>query len=90
MTQGAAEVKVTVALLLPVVLTTWSSPIFSSGLVMMGEVNPLPAAPVRVKTLPAPKINSLAAVVVAVPLLAVALPPHACALQICRDKHNPR
>src|SRR5271167_1094758 len=65
MTQGPEEVNVAVALLLPAVVTILSSAISPSGEVMMRDVNPLPAAPVSVATMFAPKINSLALVVVA-------------------------
>jgi hypothetical protein len=70
MTQGPEPVNVAVALLLPAVVTTLSSAMSPSGEVMIREVNPLPAAPVVVATMFAPKINSLALVVVAEPLLA--------------------
>jgi hypothetical protein len=75
MTHGPEEVSVAVALLLPAVPATLSSAISPSGEVMMREVNPLPAAPVKVNTMFAPKINSLALVVVAGPLLANVLFP---------------
>jgi hypothetical protein len=64
-THGPAAVNVDVALLLPAVVTTLSSAISPSGEVMIRDVNPLPAAPVVVNTMSAPKINSLALVVVA-------------------------
>jgi hypothetical protein len=48
--------------------------------VMMRDLNPLPAARVVVATISAPKINSLALVVIAVPLLAVPLLPLAPAV----------
>jgi hypothetical protein len=48
--------------------------------VITRDVNPLPAAPVVVATVFAPKINSLALVVVAKPLLDVALFPLAPAV----------
>ena len=70
MTQGPEEVNVAVALLLPAVVTTLSSAMSPFGLVMIRCVNPLPAAPVDVATVFAPKINSLALVVVADPLFA--------------------
>jgi hypothetical protein len=70
MTQGPEELNVAVALLLPAVVTISSSAISPSGEVMMRDVNPLPAAPVVVNTMFAPKINSLALVVVAAPLFA--------------------
>jgi hypothetical protein len=75
MTHGPDEVRVAVALLLPVTLTTLSSAMSPSGAVITRDVNPLPAAPVVVATVFAPKINSLALVVVAKPLLDVALFP---------------
>ena len=68
-----------VALLLPAVVTTLSSAI-SPRDVMIRDVNPLPAAPVVVATMSAPKINSFALVVVAAPLLAAVLLPLAPAL----------
>jgi hypothetical protein len=70
MTHGPAAVNVAVALLLPAVVTTLSSAMSPSGEVMIRDVNPLPAAAVPVATVFAPKINSLALVVVAEPLLA--------------------
>src|SRR5271163_3737181 len=79
MTQGPAEVNVAVALLLPAVVTTLSSAISPSGVVMIC-VNPLPADPVVVNTVFAPKINSLELVVVVAPLLEVALLPLAPAV----------
>jgi hypothetical protein len=69
-TQGPAPLNVAVALLLAAVVTTLSSAISPSE-VMIREVNPLPAAPVVVNTVFAPKISSLALVVVAEPLLAL-------------------
>ena len=60
MTQGPAEPSVAVALLLPAVVTILSSAISPSGEVMMRDVNPLPAAPVKVATMFAPKISSFA------------------------------
>jgi len=75
MTHGPAAVNVAVALLLPAVVTTLSSAMSPSGEVMIRDVNPLPAAPVSVATMFAPKINSLALVVVAEPLLAAVLFP---------------
>ena len=71
MTQGPEEVNVAVALLLPAVVTISSSAMSPSGFVMIRDVNPLPAALVVVATMFAPKINSLALVVVAAPLFAV-------------------
>jgi hypothetical protein len=47
---------------------------------MMRTVNPLPAAVFPVATVSAPKINSLGLVVVAAPLLALALLPVAAAV----------
>ena len=75
MTQGPEDVKVAVALLLPAVVTTLSSAMSPSGEVITRVVNPLPAAAVSVYTMFAPKINSLALVVVAEPLFVVALFP---------------
>jgi hypothetical protein len=74
-THGPAELNVAVALLLPAVVTTLSSAMSPSGDVMTRDVNPLPAALVVVATMFAPKIKSLAIVVVAAPLLDVALFP---------------
>jgi hypothetical protein len=79
-THGPDEVRVAVALLLPVMLTTLSSAMSPSGAVITRDVNPLPAAPVVVATVFAPKINSLALVVVAKPLLDVVLFPLAPAV----------
>ena len=79
MTQGPEDLRVAVALLLPAVETILSSAISPSG-VMMREVKPLPAAPVVVWTILAAKISSLAFVVVAAPLLDVALLPLAPAV----------
>ena len=75
MTQGPEDVNVAVALLLPAVVTTLSSAMSPSGDVITRVVNPLPAAPVAVYTMFAPKISSLALVVVAEPLLAVRTVP---------------
>jgi hypothetical protein len=69
MTQGPEEANGAVALLLPVIVTTLSSAMSPSGAVITRDVNPLPAAPVFVATVFAPKINSLTLVVVAKPLL---------------------
>jgi hypothetical protein len=80
MTHGPAPVNVAVALLLPAVVTSLSSAISPSGDVMIRDVNPLPAAPVDVDTMSAPKINSFALVVVAAPLFAAALLPLAPAV----------
>jgi hypothetical protein len=79
-THGPGEVNGAVALLLPAVVTTLSSAIFPSGFVMIRDVNPLPAAPVVVATVSAPKISSFALLVVAAPLLALALFPAAPAV----------
>jgi hypothetical protein len=79
MTQGPAQFNVAVALLLPADVTTLSSAMSPSE-VIIRDVNPLPAAPVRVNTVFAPKINSLALVVVAGPLFVVALFPLAPAV----------
>ena len=70
MTQGPEDVNVAVALLLPAVVTTLSSAMSPSGDVITRVVNPLPAAAVPVYTMFAPKISSLALVVVAEPLFA--------------------
>jgi hypothetical protein len=80
MTQGPAPVNVAVALLLPAVVTSLSSAISPSGDVMIRDVNPLPAAPVVVDTMFAPKTNSFALVVVAAPLFAAVLFPLAPAV----------
>ncbi len=80
MTHAPAEVNAAVALLLPAVVTVLSSAISSSGVVMIRDVKPLPAAAVAVATRSAPKISSFALVVVAAPLLAVALLPLAPAV----------
>src|SRR5580658_2497031 len=79
MTQGP-ELNVDVALLLPAVVTILSSARSPSGEVMIRDVKPLPAAVVVVPTMFAPKINSFADVVVAEPLLALALLPLAPAV----------
>jgi hypothetical protein len=57
MTQGPEAVNVAVALLLPAVVTILSSAKSPFGDVMIRDVNPLPAAPVSVDTMSAPKIN---------------------------------
>src|SRR5260370_27938971 len=75
MTQGPAHSNVADALLLPAVVTTLSSAMSPSGEEIIRDVNPVPALPVKVATMFAPKINSLALVVVAAPLLDVALFP---------------
>jgi hypothetical protein len=75
MIQGPGQANVAVALLLPAVVTTSSSAMSPSGEVMIRDVNPLPAAPVMVYTVLAPKISSLPLVVVAGPLLAMSLFP---------------
>jgi hypothetical protein len=80
MTQGPAEVNVAVALLLPAVVIILSSAISPSGDVIARDVNPLPAPVVRVATMFAPKTNSFALLVVAEPLLALALLPLAPAV----------
>src|SRR5262249_17872269 len=80
MIHGPAAVNVAVALLLPAVVTTLSSAIPPLGDVTTRDVNPLPAAPVSVATMFAPKINSLALVVVADPLFAAVLLPLAPAV----------
>jgi hypothetical protein len=77
---GPAPFKVAVAVLLPAVVTILSSAKSLSGEVMMREVKPVPAAAVWVLTKSAPKISSLALVVVAAPLLAAALFPVAPAV----------
>ena len=53
-----------VALLLPAVVTTLASAISPSGTGIIRDVNPLPAALVKVATISAPKISSFATVVV--------------------------
>jgi hypothetical protein len=73
-------VTVPVALLLPVLVTTLSSAMSLSGLVMILEVNPLPAAVKALDVTPAPNISSLATVVVADPLLALVPLPAAPAV----------
>jgi hypothetical protein len=80
MTQGPALPNVAVALLLPAVDTTLSSAMSLSGDVMIRDVNPLPAAAFVVNTVFAPKISSFAFVVVADPLLGLALFPLAPAV----------
>src|SRR6266481_2002626 len=75
MTQGPDQLKVAVALLLPAVVTTLSSAMSPSGDVIIRDVYPVPAPVVTVAIVFAPKINSLALVVVAEPLLAAALFP---------------
>ena len=65
-----------------------SSAISPFGDVIIRDVNPLPAAVVVVATMSAPKISSLADVVVAAPLLAVALLPLAPA--VTSSDANPR
>ena len=88
MTQGPEDVNVAVALLLPAVVTTLSSAMSPSGDVITRVVNPLPAAPVAVYTMFAPKISSLALVVVAEPLFA----PLHCPARSCRRiqrRHSP-
>jgi hypothetical protein len=80
MTHGPDPVSVAVALLLPAVVTILSSARSLFGVVMIREVNPLPAAAFPVATVFAPKINSFAPVVVAAPLLADALLPLAPAV----------
>jgi hypothetical protein len=57
-----------------------SSAISESGEVMMRAVKPAPGPAVPVKMVSAPKISSLAEVVVAEPLLAVVLLPTAAAV----------
>ena len=52
-------------------LTVLSSAMSASGLVMIREINPTPAAENRATVIPAPKIKSFAHVVVAAPLLAI-------------------
>jgi hypothetical protein len=79
-THAPEDVSVAVALLLPVALATLSSARSPSGEVITRDVNPLPAAPVVVNTVFAPKINSLATLVVAAPLFVVALFPLAPAV----------
>ena len=69
-----------VALTEPVAVTMRSSAMSRSGVVMIRDVNPVPAAVVVVVTRSAPKISSFTAVVVAAPLLAVAAVPNAPAV----------
>ena len=73
MTQGPDALSVAVALLLPAVVTTLSSAISPSGVVMIREVNPLPAALVTSRPCPPQRSVRWRLVVVAAPLLAVAL-----------------
>ena len=87
-THGPEPVNVAVALLLPAVVTTLSSARSPSGVVMIRDVNPLPAAAVPVATMFAPKINSFALVVVAAPLFALALLPLAPAVT-SSSRHSP-
>ena len=79
-THGPDAVSVAVALLLPAVVTILSSARSPSGVVMIRDVNPVPAAPFPVATVFAPKMSSFATVVVAAPLLADALFPLAPAV----------
>ncbi len=79
-TQRPALLNGAVALLLPVAVATLSSAISPSGEVMTREVNPLPGPAVIVDTVFAPKISSLAILVVAAPLLALELFPLAPAV----------
>jgi hypothetical protein len=79
-THGPDPVSVAVALLLPVAVTTLSSAKSKSGVVMIRDVNPLPAAEFPVATVFAPNTSSFAFVVVADPLLADALFPLAPAV----------
>jgi hypothetical protein len=79
-TQAPDDFNVAVELLLPVVVTILSSAISASGRVMIREVKPLPADAVDVATMFAPKINSLAILVVAAPLLAAVPAPLAPAV----------
>ena len=70
-----------VALIGPMADVTRSSAMSESGVVMMRDVKPVPAALVVVLTQSAPKISSFAAVVVTDPLLAVAAVPLAPAVR---------
>jgi uncharacterized protein (UPF0333 family) len=79
-THGPDPVSVAVALLLPAAVTILSSAMSPFGVVMIRDVNPVPAAAVEVPTMFAPKISSFAPVVVAAPLLDVALLPLAPAV----------
>jgi hypothetical protein len=79
-THGPAELNVAVALLLPAAVTTLSSARSLSGVVMIRAVYPVPAALFVVATVLAPKINSLATIVVAAPLLAAVVVPLAPAV----------
>ena len=74
MTQGP-EVNVAVALLLPAVVTILSSAMSPSGVVITRDVKPVPTFVVVVATVSAPKINSLALVVITAPLFAAVLLP---------------
>src|SRR5665213_3731608 len=79
-THGPESANVAVALLLPAAATILSSARSPFGVVMIRDVNPLPTAPFSVATVLAPKISSLASVVVAAPLLAAVLLPLAPAV----------
>jgi len=79
-THGPNPVSVAVALLLPAPVTILSSAMSPFGVVIIRDVNPVPAAPFSVDTVFAPKISSFATVVVAAPLLAAVLFPVAPAV----------
>src|SRR5246127_81206 len=79
MTQGPDD-SVAVGALLPAVVVIMSSARSLSGEVIIRAVKPLPAPVVAVEIVSAPKISSLAIVVVAGPLLAVAPLPLAPAV----------
>jgi hypothetical protein len=79
-THGPAEFSVAVAALLPADVAISSSARSLSGEVTIRDVNPVPAAFVVVVIVSAAKISSFALVVVAAPLLALALLPLAPAV----------
>ena len=80
MTHGPDPVNVAVAVLLPAAVTILSSARSPSGVVIIRDVKPLPADAFPVATVFAPKMTSLALVVVAAPLLAAVLLPLAPAV----------
>jgi hypothetical protein len=75
MTHGPRELSGAVALIEPAVVVSASSAISPSGSVSSRCAKPLPGPAVEVSTLLAPKIRSVAFVVVTAPLLLVALLP---------------
>jgi hypothetical protein len=79
-THGPVDPSVAVALLLPAIVTSLSSARSLSGEVMIRDVKPVPAVLFVVNIVFAPKINSLATVVVADPLLAAVAVPLAPAV----------